>query len=88
MNKDDIRTISKIAARAVEIARKQGADYSQTTAMIDLEKCHAQMPLDLDALLAADNFNFTHDVFGIANHIDRETGIVGDCFVPRYARRA
>jgi len=42
--------------------------------------------LDLEGLLYADDGNFGHDVFGIVRHLDRETGKLQDCFVPRYAR--
>ncbi len=41
--------------------------------------------IDFDRLLAADNMNFAHDVFGIMRHIDRTTGHLGGCFVPRFA---
>jgi hypothetical protein len=46
------------------------------------------MPLDLDKLLTADDFNFSHDVFGIARHINRRTGEIEDFFVPRCAAPA
>lgn len=42
-------------------------------------------PLDLARLLEVDTFNFNHDIAGIMRHIDRETGTLGDCFVPRCA---
>lgn len=86
-SKSDIKKIAKLAARAVEMAKKSGNDnYSFQTAVMDLEACHCNgMPLDLDKLASADDFNFAHDVFGIARHIDRETGKIGDCFVPRCA---
>lgn len=42
-------------------------------------------PLKLEALAKADEANFAHDVFGIRRHIDRETGKLGDCFLPRFA---
>lgn len=43
-------------------------------------------PLDLDRLLAFDDLNFVHDVFGIARHLDRSTGKLQNCFVPRSAQ--
>lgn len=43
-------------------------------------------PLRLEALLAADDFNFAHDVFGIRRHLDRDTGELTQCFVPRFSR--
>ncbi len=42
------------------------------------------MPLRLADLLAADDFNFAHDVFGIMRHIDRRTGRLDNHFVPRF----
>lgn len=85
-SKFEYELINKIANRAVEIASKQGADYSKMTALMDIEACHCNgMPLKLDELLTATPFDFTHDVFGIANHIDRTTGKLTGCFVPRYS---
>ncbi len=84
-NKDESKLISKIAARAVQMAKEQGADYDHMPAMMDVEACHCNgMPLKLQELLDADNFNFSHDVFGIANHINRETGKIERFFVPRF----
>jgi len=41
--------------------------------------------LKLVELLKTDDGNFAHDVFGIRRHIDRETGQLKHCFLPRYA---
>jgi hypothetical protein len=43
-------------------------------------------PLKLQELLEADDFNFFHDVNGIRNHIDRQTGELRGCFLPRFAQ--
>lgn len=53
---------------------------------MDIVACHRNgCPLDLDGLLAADDFNLAHDVVGISNHINRETGKLERHFLPRYA---
>lgn len=53
---------------------------------MDVTACHCNgNKLDLAALLQADDFNFAHDVCGIRRHIDRETGELEDCFVPRFS---
>lgn len=44
-------------------------------------------PLRLNDLLAADDFNFAHDVFGIERHLNRETGQLENFFSPRFSRR-
>ena len=43
-------------------------------------------PLKLKELLAADDFNFFHDIYGIYNHLDRKTGELKNCFLPRFAK--
>lgn len=40
---------------------------------------------EIDRLLNFDNENFKHDVFGIIYYIDRDTGKLKNCFVPRCA---
>ena len=55
---------------------------------MDLTATHANgCPLDLAFMLTVDNFTFAHDVYGITRHIDRNTGKLMDCFVPRCAAR-
>lgn len=54
---------------------------------MDVTACHCNgCPLRLEELLAADDFNFMHDMAGIRNHIDRETGKLMDHFLPRFSR--
>lgn len=53
--------------------------------MMDLSAVHSHTPLRLTALSKADDFNLAHDVGGIRRHLDRETGELTGCFVPRYA---
>jgi hypothetical protein len=54
---------------------------------MDITATHANgTPLDLQKLFDFDAFNFAHDVIGILRHLDRETGKLGGCFLPRCAR--
>lgn len=86
--KHEARTISKIAQRAVAMALRADFDYLLLDADMDITAVHVNVcPLKLEELLAADDFNFAHDVFGIRRHLDRETGELGGCFVPRFARK-
>lgn len=78
--------ISKIAKRAVRLAKKYKVDYDFMTADMDITACHANgCPLRLGELLNTDDGNFGHDVFGIRRYIDRETGKLKltNCFLPR-----
>ena len=43
-------------------------------------------PLDWPRLLAADDFNFLHDMAGIASHLDRTTGRIDGFFRPRFCK--
>lgn len=60
---------------------------------MDIMACHANgCRLDLLRLLDADDFTFSHDVFGIYRHIDRDDnsptgGMLLNCFLPRCAMR-
>lgn len=84
VSKTDFAKINAIADRAVAMAVAYDVDYTKSDALMDVTACHANgMPLDLDKLAGADEFNFAHDVFGIRRHINRETGVIEDCFVPR-----
>lgn len=75
-----------IANRAVALAKRHGIKYKKVTALMDVTACHASgNPLHLDELLKADDANFGHDVFGIRRHIDRSTGQLLNCFVPRFS---
>jgi hypothetical protein len=81
----DFNLIVQIAER-VESDIPNYPDKRQTMIM-DLNACHSNgMPLQLEELLKADIFDFTHDIYGIRRHIDRTTGKLQDSFVPRYAQ--
>ena len=85
-SREDIETMSKIATRAVELATETGIEYKKVDALMDINAVHSNgCPLHLNDLLAADDFNFSHDVFGIRRHLDRRTGKLQDFFLPRYA---
>jgi hypothetical protein len=54
---------------------------------------NSSTPLDLRRMLDADDFNFAHDLFGIARHLDRRDnsptgGELLNCFLPRFAVKA
>lgn len=82
----DSELLNIAADRAVAMARDHGLDYTKSDALMDLTACHANgCALDLPKLLAADEFNFAHDAFGIRRYLDRQTGQLTQCFIPRCA---
>lgn len=79
---EEQETIRKIVDRAEKGLR---GVINRTTLSMDIEIVHSNIPLQLTELLNADDFEFAHDVFGIRRHINRETGELEDCFMPRFA---
>lgn len=80
--------ICSIDERADRIAAKLNVPVIETLVM-DLTACHLNgTPLDLERLLEASEFDFVHDVWGIYTHIDRTTGTLQRCFMPRTAARS
>jgi len=80
--KEEIQTISSIANRAI----KQGLNLhsDKLSLVMDIEVTHEETPLRLDALLNADDFNFSHDVLGIQQNLNRDTKTMDNFFLPRY----
>lgn len=83
--KKEFALIEKCADRAAVLARDPSI---VTTIEMDLSACNANgCKLDLEKLLGFNDANFGHDVFGINRHLNRETGKLMDCFLPRCAKR-
>ena len=88
MTRKDVETMAAICKRyekycdAHDWIMPQWCD--RTTRMMDLEHAHGAAPIDLEALLAAPDGEFLHDVVGIHRHMDRSTGELRDCFLPRF----
>lgn len=75
--------IRKIVDRAV---KNKAYKRDKLSTEMDLEACHCNgTPLDLTRLLNAPEFDFWHDLSGIRYHLNRDTGKLMDCFLPRMA---
>lgn len=86
VNKNDDALIRKIADRAIRMAAEENIDYELMDAEMDITAAHANgCPLRLKKLLAAEPFDFAHDVFGIRRHLNRQTGELENHFLPRFA---
>ena len=84
---DKFQLISEIIKRAVPIARKHHIGIDHLTSMMDIDAVNRQYPLDLEACLAAPDQDFVHDFFGIRANINRKTGKLDHCFLPRFYRQ-
>jgi hypothetical protein len=86
---DDAVLVHKIVRRAARMLerRPDSDEVSLPGLEMDVTAAHVNgCPLRLAELLAAEDLDFAHDVFGIRRHIDRKTGKLGDGFVPRFAK--
>ena len=84
--KDRFDLISKIADRALELLRANRIETDKMSLLMDIDYTDQAIPLDLQKLLDFDDFNFSHDVFGIYRHFNRQTLQMDDFFLPRCAR--
>lgn len=60
-------------------------EHSKETLTLDIVIADKEFDLQLEQLLNADDFNFSHDIVGIQNNIDRANMKMTGIFVPRYA---
>ncbi len=75
--KEEYRKIMAIVKRATHVTDKLTLD-------MDITATHCNgCALDLDKLLNLPKFDFYHDVYGIMQNIDRNTGKLQNCFLPR-----
>ena len=82
VSKEETELAMKIVER-IEAVSIDKIDRMST--MMDIEATHIDCPLDLQGLLDADFIDFSHDIMGIRQHLNRETGKLEGGFVPRYA---
>ncbi len=80
-------TINEIADRSWGLGWLRRSYENRMTMVMDLMAVHANgNPLRLNDLLDADDFNFAHDMSGICNCLDRETGQLTRGFSLRFSR--
>lgn len=78
----DFQSVMDIVDRAIKV----DPSLDRMKCQMDLLAAHNSCPLQLADLTEASPTDFNHDVFGIFCHINRKTGELGDCFLPRYAQ--
>lgn len=87
VSKQEHELAMAVAHRALALcARLKGDPCRLQDMAMDVIATHANgCRLRLAELLAADDANFGHDVFGIRRYLNRDTGKLTHCFVPRFA---
>lgn len=82
-SRKDLDVIGEIVARA----RKELGMPGGITMFMDLDAVHSNgTPLDFQKLLAFGEADFAHDMFGIRENIDRTSGELLNCFLPRCSK--
>lgn len=84
LTKDEHKTIQRIIDRLDRI--NGGHRVDRIGFSMDIDACHMVCPLDLVKLEGFDDANLLHDVLGINRHLNRETGELEDCFLPRCSK--
>ncbi len=78
--------IGVIVRRAEKEAAEHDTSLDPVSLAMDLTAIHANgCPLKLMSFAAAEPYDFVHDIVGITSHIDRKTGKLTGCFLPRFA---
>lgn len=75
-------TTKRILERAEKLFPGQ---VDRLSLSMDIAATNATCPLDGKKLLAFPDLDFAHDIVGIHHHLDRTTGELLNCFVPRCA---
>lgn len=79
---------SELILRIVDRAQLHFPDRERRHIYTDIVAVIAGgVPLRLEDWLAADDFNFVHDIVGIERHLNRQTFQLMQCFTPRFAQR-
>jgi hypothetical protein len=88
LKREEFDLIDEIVTRALDIANDADVKIKKIDLILSISACHlVACPLDLYRLFVSDVENFTHDVFGIHRHLNRESLQMNDCFSPRFAKR-
>ena len=87
-SEEEFSIIEKIVERGREMLEERGAYIDVMDHIMDITACHLNgCPLDLQAFLNSQGLDFIHDFVGITDHINRRTGQLENCFLPRFAKR-
>tara|TARA_B110000483_G_C18044345_1_gene483868 strand:+ start:668 stop:937 length:270 start_codon:yes stop_codon:yes gene_type:complete len=75
--------IHEIASTAVKADKL----YNLQELMIDIAATHLNgEPLDLEKMAKMEYIDTQHDIIGIQSNLNRDTGELQNCFLPRYRK--
>lgn len=84
----DHATADACAKRAIELGLSGRGKWAPLHIHMDLVavKANGMPELDFGRLLNSSGQDFAHDIVGIERNLNRQTGKLENCFVPRAAR--
>ena len=85
VTEETVRYTSKILSRA-ETLGLDPVEKDRPGLIMDLEAASLVVDIDYEKLLNASDVEFAHDVLGIYQHFNRDTGVLDEGFAPRFAR--
>ena len=77
--------VAKIVDRALGMFARFRMPVEPLSVRMDIAAVHGRIGLRLEEFAEADDLNFSHDIGGIYKHLNRETGDLEDCFLPRFS---
>lgn len=84
--KSEFNIITQISRRGEYLYKALGDEKPGWNLIMDVTACHANgCRLHLVQFLNGNELDFAHDIVGIYKHLNRKTGKLEDCFVPRFA---
>ena len=83
VTKETTEKVRKVVKRAVS---EQTYKVDTLTLQMDLEAISLTVSMDWEKLLKASPRDFYHDLGGIQEHLNRKTGKLENCFLPRFAK--
>lgn len=91
MKKPELEIVQKIAERVERLTAEMqidGMQYDRHELVMDLDAAYTSAgPFNLTRLLESPDADFLHDIYGVRRHIDRKTGKLTGCFMPRCGRQ-
>lgn len=83
--REEMKAIVRIVRRFLKLS--EWGDESYQTLVMDLDATNSNgCPMDFAKMEEADDFNLAHDMYGIHRHLNRETGQLENCFLPRCSK--
>lgn len=87
MTEEEQQAFVRVVDRAERLLMEQDVEFDRIDIVMDLLNVHEKcVPLDFERMADAPKGDFGHDIAGIWDNYNRETGKLENCFLPRCAK--